>query len=95
MPDGQGVYWEESGNPDGIPAVYLHGGPGSGLGDGGYVTRFDTTRFRVIGLDQRGCGRSVPMANDPAHDIDTNTTHTLIDDLGSSCVSASASSHGC
>ena len=80
-PDGQGIYWEESGRPDGIPAVYLHGGPGSGLGNSAYVTKFDPARFRVIGLDQRGCGRSVPVANHRTHDLDSNTTQTLIDDL--------------
>lgn len=79
--DGQSMYWEESGTADGIPALYLHGGPGSGLGAGGYVQRFDPTRFRIIGLDQRGCGRSVPLATDPAHDLDANTTQRLIADI--------------
>ena len=81
LPDGQTLYWEESGNPDGVPAVYLHGGPGGGLGGGGYITKFDTSRFRVVAFDQRGCGRSVPLANDPAHDLSRNTTQTLIADL--------------
>ena len=39
--DGHEIYWEESGNPVGIPALYLHGGPGSTLGTGGYRTKFD------------------------------------------------------
>lgn len=81
MSDGQALYWEESGRGNGIPAVYLHGGPGSGLGRGGYVARLDPERFRVIGLDQRGCGRSVPLVTDPAHDLDGNTTQRLVADL--------------
>ncbi|SEE74492.1 alpha/beta fold hydrolase [Ruania alba] len=79
--DGQSVYWEESGSPDGVPAVFLHGGPGGGLGNRGYVTKFDPARYRIIGLDQRGCGRSVPLAHDPAHDLAANTTPRLIADL--------------
>lgn len=81
MSDGQGLHWEETGRYDGIPAVYLHGGPGGGLGKGGYVRRFELDRYRVIGLDQRGCGRSTPLANDPAHDLDANTTPRLVADL--------------
>ncbi|MGI8524125.1 MAG: alpha/beta fold hydrolase [Nocardioides sp.] len=80
MDDGQSVHWEESGIPGGIAALYLHGGPGGGLGTG-YVTRLDPERFRIIGLDQRGCGRSTPLANDPRHDLDANTTPRLIADL--------------
>ena len=79
--DGQQVYWEESGDPAGIPALYLHGGPGSGLRDGGYRTKLDPERFRIVALDQRGCGRSTPLANDPRHDLDGNTTQRLIADL--------------
>ncbi|MFC7406246.1 hypothetical protein [Georgenia alba] len=52
---GHEIYWEESGDPHGIPALYLHGGPGGGLGKGGYRERFDPQRFRIVGLDQRGC----------------------------------------
>lgn len=79
--DGQSVYWEESGNPDGIPVVYLHGGPGGGLGAGGYRDKLDPSRYRIIGLDQRGCGRSVPLVGEAAHDLSANTTGTLIADL--------------
>lgn len=81
MTDGQGIYWEESGSRSGIPLLYLHGGPGAGLGGRGYVTKADPSRFRIIGLDQRGCGRSVPLACDPDHDLDANTTARLIADL--------------
>lgn len=79
--DGQGIYWEELGNPDGIPALYLHGGPGSGLGSGSYVNKFDLNRFRVVGLDQRGCGRSQPLAGTPEHDLSKNTTQRLLEDI--------------
>jgi proline iminopeptidase len=41
------VYWEESGHADGIPAVYLHGGPGGTLGSGGYRTKFDPERLQL------------------------------------------------
>ena len=61
--------------------LYLHGGPGSGLRDGGYRTKLDPERFRIVALDQRGCGRSTPLANDPRHDLDGNTTQRLIADL--------------
>lgn len=79
--DGQGVWWEESGRPDGLAALYLHGGPGGGLGHRGYVTKFDPEGYRVVGIDQRGCGRSVPLADDPAHDLAANTTSRLIADI--------------
>lgn len=79
--EGHRIYWEESGNPDGVPLLYLHGGPGGHLGSGGYRKTFDADRFRVIALEQRGCGRSTPIAGDPAHDLGTNTTAHLIADL--------------
>lgn len=81
--DGQSVYWEEHGVPDGVPALYLHGGPGGGLGSGGYVDRFDLARYRVIALEQRGCGRSFPLASTPGHDLSRNTTQQLIADIES------------
>lgn len=81
MSDDQGVYWEESGTRQGIPLLYLHGGPGAGLGNRGYVTKADPSRFRIIGLDQRGCGQSVPLAIDAQHDLEANTTSRLIADL--------------
>ncbi|MBO0728545.1 MAG: prolyl aminopeptidase [Acidimicrobiaceae bacterium] len=80
-PDAAEIYWEISGNPEGRPAVYLHGGPGSGLGSGGYRRRFDPERYRIVGLDQRGCGRSRPLAIDDLHNLDSNNTETLIDDI--------------
>jgi proline iminopeptidase len=80
-PDGDRLYWESSGNPRGTPALYLHGGPGSGLGTGGYRRRFDPERFRIIGLDQRGSGRSEPWAIDDLEHLDRNTTSALIADI--------------
>ena len=80
-PDGAELYWETSGNPKGRPALYLHGGPGGGLGSGGYRRRFDPRRYLIIGLDQRGCGRSRPWAIDDLANLDANTTQVLIEDL--------------
>lgn len=78
--DGNLVYWEASGNPDGKPAVVLHGGPGSGRAPG---TRryFDPERYRIILFDQRGCGLSTPHASDPAVDMGVNTTEHLLRDM--------------
>jgi proline iminopeptidase len=75
------VYWEESGTPDGVAALYLHGGPGGSLGTGGYRTKFDPSMFRIIGLDQRGCGRSMPLVSAPGYDLGENTTGDLIADV--------------
>lgn len=64
------LYFEESGNPRGTPVLYLHGGPGVGLTPT-YRRLFDAAQWRIIGLDQRGSGRSTPFAettaNSPAH----------------------------
>jgi proline iminopeptidase len=81
LDDGQSIYWEEAGTSSGVPALYLHGGPGSGLGRRGYLTKLDPERFRILALDQRGCGRSTPLADDPRHDLDHNTTQRLILDI--------------
>ena len=78
--DGQSIYWEASGNPDGKPAIALHGGPGSGSSPG-RRSWFDPERYRLVQLDQRGCGRSTPHAGDLATDLSTNTTHHLIADI--------------
>ncbi|MBP2365593.1 pimeloyl-ACP methyl ester carboxylesterase [Pseudonocardia parietis] len=59
--DGQSIYWEACGNPDGRPALYLHGGPGTGSSIGAR-RYFDPDRFRAVLFDQRGCGRSLPSA---------------------------------
>ena len=78
--DGQLVYWEMCGNPEGKPAVVLHGGPGSGC-SAGMRRVFDPDAYRVVLFDQRGCGRSRPDAGDPATDLSVNTTHHLLGDI--------------
>ncbi len=78
--DGHSVYWEVVGRPDGIPAVWLHGGPGSPPGPNSR-RMFDPERFRAVLFDQRGCGRSRPLAADPTADLSTNTTDHLIADI--------------
>jgi len=78
--DGNLVYWEVCGNPDGKPALVVHGGPGSGVGSGSR-RYFDPERYRAVLFDQRGCGRSIPHASDPLVDMSTNTTHHLIADM--------------
>jgi proline iminopeptidase len=78
--DGNEIYWEASGNLDGKPALYLHGGPGSGAGTG-YRRNFDPDQYLIVSFDQRGCGRSRPLVSDPAADLSTNTTRALISDI--------------
>jgi pimeloyl-ACP methyl ester carboxylesterase len=78
--EGQRVYWEVCGNPNGKPAVVLHGGPGSGCTPG-LRRYFDPAAYRIVLFDQRGAGRSVPDAGDPTIDLSTNTTHHLISDI--------------
>jgi proline iminopeptidase len=78
--DGNQVYWETCGKPDGKPAVIVHGGAGSGCRPGqGRI--FDPERYRLVLFDQRGCGRSRPHASDLATDMRTNTTAHLIADM--------------
>ena len=78
--DGQRIYWEASGNPDGKPAVMLHGGPGSGSVPGGRRL-FDPDAYLIVQFDQRGSGRSTPHASDPATSLSANTTHHLVADM--------------
>ncbi|NDW05271.1 prolyl aminopeptidase [Jiella pacifica] len=73
--DGHEIYFEECGNPAGLPAVFLHGGPGSGT-SAQHRRLFDPTRYRIVLFDQRGCGRSTPLGS-----LDGNTTWHLVDDL--------------
>src|SRR5687768_8378488 len=78
--DGHRIHWQLAGNPDGKPAVVLHGGPGSGCSP--YWTRFfNPDAYLVLLFDQRGCGRSTPHASEPGADLSTNTTHHLIRDI--------------
>ena len=57
--DGHLVYWEVAGNPDGKPAVILHGGPGAPMSSGARRL-FDPERYLIVQFDQRQCGRSTP-----------------------------------
>ena len=72
---GHQIYVEQCGNPDGIPVVVLHGGPGGGCSPA-MRRYFDTSLYRVILFDQRGCGRSRPHAS-----VENNTTWHLVDDI--------------
>jgi proline iminopeptidase len=75
-PDGlHRVYWEESGNPAGVPVLFLHGGPGSGTSPQ-QRRFFDPVSYRIILFDQRGCGKSTPYA-----ELTDNTTPHLIADI--------------
>jgi len=69
------LYWEQSGNPDGVPILLLHGGPGAGASP---IHRrfFDPDFFRIIIFDQRGAGRSTPVGS-----LENNTTEHLIEDI--------------
>jgi proline iminopeptidase len=78
--DGHLLYWETVGTPEGVPAVYLHGGPGSSAHPGAR-RHFDPARYRAVLFDQRGCGRSTPRASDPDADLSSNTTAHLIGDI--------------
>ena len=73
--DGQELCFEVSGNPRGIPALALHGGPGSGCTPW-WRQLFDPEAYRVVLLDQRGCGRSRPHA-----ELRENTTPDLVADM--------------
>jgi len=78
--DGNHVYWAASGNPHGVPALLIHGGPGNSS-SAGARRYFDPDRYRIIQFDQRGCGRSTPHASDPTTDLRHNTTHHLVADM--------------
>ena len=69
------LYVEESGSPDGIPVLFVHGGPGAGCG--AQARRyFDPDKYRIILFDQRGAGRSTPHAC-----LENNTTNALLEDM--------------
>jgi len=69
------LYLEECGNPDGVPVVFLHGGPGGNC-EPGHRRFFDPERYRIILFDQRGAGKSRPHA-----DLEQNSTNDLVNDL--------------
>ncbi len=73
--DGHTVWFEESGNPDGIPVVFVHGGPGGGT-QPLYRRFFDPARYRIVLFDQRGCGQSTPHA-----ELEHNNTWALVSDM--------------
>ncbi|MDR3688754.1 MAG: prolyl aminopeptidase [Fimbriimonas sp.] len=78
--DGHLVYWETCGNPNGMPALVIHGGPGSGC-TVNQRRNFDPERYRIVLFDQRNCGRSLPHASDVYVDLSCNTTTHLIRDI--------------
>ena len=69
------LYYEQSGNPEGQPVVFLHGGPGGGTTPD-YRRYFDPSAYRIIMFDQRGCGQSTPYAS-----LEANTTWELVSDI--------------
>lgn len=73
--EGHKLYFEEHGNPDGLPIVSLHGGPGSGFRES-QISLYDPARFRILAFDQRGCGRSTPLGS-----LEGNNTHVLVADI--------------
>jgi proline iminopeptidase len=73
--EGHRVYVEQCGNPDGVPVIVLHGGPGGGCSPA-MRRYFDPLHYRVILFDQRGCGRSRPHAS-----VENNTTWHLVRDI--------------
>jgi proline iminopeptidase len=79
--DGARLYWETSGVAEGVPVLWLHGGPGSGLRTDRYRAKYDASRNLIVGLDQRGCGRSLPLVTDDLASLASNTTPELIADL--------------
>jgi len=68
------LYWEQSGRPDGVPVVFLHGGPGAGCAPT-HRRFFDPEHYRIILFDQRGSGRSTP----PGSLVDNTTPHLVAD----------------
>ena len=77
--EGHSIHWQTSGNPEGKPAVLLHGGPGSGSSPN-MRQLFDPERYLIVQFDQRNCGESTPSASLSAVDLSTNTTQALVKD---------------
>jgi proline iminopeptidase len=73
--DGHSLYWELSGNPDGKPVVFLHGGPGGGSSPD-HRRQFNPDKYKILVFDQRGCGKSTPYAS-----LEANTTWDLVEDI--------------
>jgi proline iminopeptidase len=75
VPGGHRLHVEDCGHPEGVPVLFLHGGPGSATKPD-HRRYFDPRHYRVVLFDQRGCGRSTPLGG-----VDCNTTAHLIDDI--------------
>jgi len=73
--DTHNLYWEQSGNPDGVPIILLHGGPGAGATPM-HRRFFNPNHYRIIIFDQRGSGRSTPLG-----ELSNNTTRHLVEDM--------------
>ena len=73
--DGHSLYWELSGNPEGKPVVFLHGGPGGGSSPD-HRRQFNPDKYKILVFDQRGCGHSKPYAS-----LEANTTWHLVEDI--------------
>ena len=73
--DGHSLYWELSGNSDGKPVVFLHGGPGGGSSPD-HRRQFNPDKYKILVFDQRGCGKSTPYAS-----LEHNTTWDLVEDI--------------
>ena len=73
--DGHQIYYEQCGNPNGKPAIFLHGGPGGG-GSTNVRRFFNPEKYHIVVFDQRGCGRSKPHGC-----LEKNTTWDLVDDI--------------
>jgi proline iminopeptidase len=73
--DGHSLYWELSGNPNGKPVVFLHGGPGGGSSPE-HRRQFNPDKYKILVFDQRGCGKSTPYA-----ELEHNTTWDLVEDI--------------
>ena len=69
------IYWEQCGNPEGKPALFVHGGPGGGV-EASHRRFWDPEAYRIVLFEQRGCGRSTPHA-----ELENNTTWHLVDDM--------------
>jgi proline iminopeptidase len=73
--EGHSLYWELSGNPNGKPVVFLHGGPGGGSSPE-HRRQFNPEKYKILVFDQRGCGKSTPFAG-----LEANTTWHLVEDI--------------
>ncbi|MDR3616468.1 MAG: prolyl aminopeptidase [Candidatus Obscuribacterales bacterium] len=73
---GHRIYFDVSGNPNGLPVIFCHGGPGGSTDDPIYRRMFDPVKYRIVMFDQRGCGKSLPYAS-----LENNTTWDLVADM--------------